>query len=56
MNVMQKPRRDLLYGTVPGPRTQMVRFFFGLHRYEAERCCKNPRVPEATRNVNPARE
>ena len=37
-----------------GPRAQM-RFFFGLHLYLAEKYCKNPKVPEAQFNVNPAR-
>ena len=28
MNVVQQPGPDLFYGTVPGPRAQMVRLFF----------------------------
>ena len=29
--------------------------FFGLHLYLAEKYCKNPKVPGAQLNVNPAR-
>ena len=39
---MQQPEPDLFYGTVPGPRAQMVRFFFYLHLYLAGRSCQNP--------------
>ena len=46
---------DLTYGTVPGaPRTN-GKIFFGLHLYLAEKYCKNPEVPGAQLNVNPAR-
>ena len=37
-----------------GPRTQ-IRLFFGLHLCLAGKYCKNPRVPGAQLNVNPAR-
>ena len=36
-----------------GPRTQMTFFWFYL--YLAGKYCKNPEVPEAQLNVNPAR-
>ena len=42
MNIMQSPGPDLPYGTMPGPRDQMVRHLFGLHLYLAERYCENP--------------
>ena len=38
-----------------GPRAQMVRLFFGLHPYLAEKYCRNPKVPGAQLNVYPAR-
>ena len=38
-----------------GPRPQMVKLFFGFHLYLAGKYCKNPSVPEAQLNVNPAR-
>ena len=37
-----------------GPRAQ-IRLFFGLHLYLAGKYCKNPQVPGAQLNVNPAR-
>ena len=42
MNVMQQPELDLSYGTVPGPRAQMVRLVLDLHLYLAGRSCENP--------------
>ena len=39
---MQQPEPDLFYGTVPGPRAQMVRLFFYLHLHLAEGSCENP--------------
>ena len=39
---MQQPEPDICYGTVPGPRAQMVRLFFYLHLYLAGRSCENP--------------
>ena len=38
---MQQAEPDLFYGTVPGPRAQMVRLFF-LHLYLAGRSCEDP--------------
>ena len=53
MNVIQ-PGTDLIYGTVPGaPRSYKT--LFGLHLYLAEKYYKNPKVPGAQHNVNPAR-
>ena len=44
---------DLTYGTVPGaPRSYKT--LFGLHLYLVEKYCKNPKVPGAQLNVNPA--
>ena len=44
----------LTYGTVPGaPCANKI--FFDLHLYLAGKYCKNPKVPEAQPNVNPAR-
>ena len=37
-----------------GPRAQ-IRLLFGFHLYLAEKYCKNPKVPGAQLNVNPAR-
>ena len=37
-----------------GPRAQ-IGLFFGLHLYLAGKYCKNPEVPGAQLNVNPAR-
>ena len=37
-----------------GPCAQ-IRFFFGLHLYLVGKYCKNPKVPGAQLNVNPAR-
>ena len=56
MNVMKQPGPDLFYGTVPGPRAQMVRLFFDLHLYLAEDLAKILKVPGALRDVNPARQ
>ena len=54
MNVIQKPGRDLTYGTVPrAPRSDKT--FFGLHLYLVGKYCKNPKVPGAQSNVNRAR-
>ena len=36
-----------------GPETQ-IRLFFGLHLYLAGKYCKNPKVPRAQFNLNPA--
>ena len=54
MNVMQYPGTDLTYGTVPGAPAHILTFF-GLHLYLTEKYCKNPKVPVAQLNVNPAR-
>ena len=37
-----------------GPCPQMVRLFFALPLYLAGKYCKNPKVPGAKLNVNPA--
>ena len=37
-----------------GPRAQMVRLFFDLHLYLVGKYCKNPEVPGAQLNINPA--
>ena len=52
---MQQPESDLFYGTVPGPRAQMVRLFF-LHLYLAGRACENPQSARglARRKSGPA--
>ena len=45
---------DLTYGTVPGA-LRSHKNFFGLPLYLAGKYCKNPKVPGAQHNVNPAR-
>ena len=52
---MQQPEPDLFYGTVPGPRAQMVRLFFFFTCIWQEDLVKIPKVPGAQRDVNPAR-
>ena len=37
------------------PRAQIVKLFFGLHLCLAGKYCKNPKMPVAPLNVNPAR-
>ena len=49
MNVMQEPAPYLPHGTMPGPRAQIVGLFLVF-------VAKIPYVPEAPRNINPARE
>ena len=45
---MQQPELDLFYGTVPGPRAQMVRLFFFIFAYIwQEDLTKIPEVPGA---------
>ena len=56
MNVMQKPGPDLPYGTVPGPRAQMVRLFLISTYTWQEDVTKKNQSAGATRNVNPALE
>ena len=53
---MQQPEPDLFYGTVPGPRAQMVRLFFFFTYIWQKDLAKIPEVPGAQRNVNPARQ
>ena len=54
---MQPPEPNLFYGTVPGPRTQMVRLFFFIFTYIwQEELAKIPKVSGAQRDVNPARQ
>ena len=52
---MQQPEPDLFYGTVPGPRAQMVRLFFFTYIWQ-EDLAKIPKVPGAQRDVYPARQ
>ena len=54
MNVMQQPGPDLSYGTVPGPRAQMVRLFLIFTYIWQEDLAKIPKVPGAQRNLNTA--
>ena len=54
MNEMQYPGTDLTYGTVLGA-SRSYKSFFGLHLYLSEKYYKNPEVPGAQHNVNPAR-
>ena len=56
MNVMQQPGPDLSYGTVPGPRAQMVKPFLIFTFTWQEDLAKTPKVPGAQRIVNPARQ
>ena len=53
---MQQAEPDLFYGTVTGPRAQMVRLFFIFTYTWQEDLAKIPKVPEAQRDVNPARQ
>ena len=54
---MQQPESDLFYGTVPGPRAQMVRLFLlHLQYIWQEDLAKIPKMPGAQRDVNPARQ
>ena len=48
--------RFILYGTVPGPRTQMVRLFFIFTYIWQEDLAKISKLPGAQCNVNPARQ
>ena len=36
-----------------GPRAQMVRLFFGLHLFLAERCCENPQSTRGPAQCKP---
>ena len=56
MNVMQQPGPDLFYGTVPGPRAQMVRLFLIFTYIWQEDLAKILIVPGAQRDENPARK
>ena len=57
MNVKQQPGPDLFYGTVPGPRAQMVRLFLIFtYLYWQQDLAKIPKVPGAQRDVNQARQ
>ena len=53
---MQQPEPDLFYGTVTGPRPQMVRLFFIFTYIWQEELAKIPKVPGAQHDVNPARQ
>ena len=53
---MQRPRPDLSYGTVTGPRAQMVRLFLIFTYIWQKDLAKIPKVPGAQRTVNPARQ
>ena len=53
---MQQPEPDLFYGTVPGPRAQMVRLFFFFTYIWQEDLAKIPKVPGAQRDINPVRQ
>ena len=53
---MQQPELDLFYGTVTGPRAQMVKLFFIFTYIWQEYLAKIPKVPGAQRDVNPARQ
>ena len=54
MNVMQQPGPHLFYGTVPGPRAQMVRLFLVFTYIWQEDVAKIPKVPCVQRKLNPA--
>ena len=53
---MQQPKPDLFFGTVPGPRAQMVRLFFIFTSIWKEDRAKIPKVPGTQRDLNPARQ
>ena len=54
---MQQPEPDLFYGTVPGPRAQMLRlFFFFFTCIWQEDLAKIPKVLGAQRDVNLAQQ
>ena len=55
MKVMEQLGRDLPNGTVPEPRAQLVGVFLVFTYIWQEDVAKIPKVPLATRNVNPAR-
>ena len=44
----------LAYGTVPGPRAQMIGLFLVFTYIWPEDVAKIPKVPGTSRNVNPA--
>ena len=56
MNVMQKPRPDLAYGTVPGASRSDARFFLVFTCIWQGDVAKILEVPGATCNVNLSRE
>ena len=51
---MQQPEPDLFNGTVPGPRSQMVRLFFIFTYFWKEDLTKIPKVPGAQQDSYPA--
>ena len=53
---MKQPTQDLPYGTVPGARPQIVGLLLVFTYIWQEDVEKIPQVPDAPRNVNPARE
>ena len=53
---MQQPEPYLFYGTVPGPRAQMVRLFFFFIYFWQKDPAKIPKVPGDQRDVNPAQQ
>ena len=55
MKVMEQLGRDLPNGTVPEPSAQLVGVFLVFTYIWQEDVAKIPKVPLATRNVNPAR-
>ena len=55
MKVMQQPGTDLTMAQCQEPHAQMAKLVFGLHLYLAGKSSKNPIVPGAQLNVNPAR-